>query len=123
VPEVVGELAEAVEVATSAGISEARIVVDPGLGISKTIPQNLQLLDQLPALQSLGRPMLVGPSRKRFLAGDHATAPPATRDTATAAACVVAWERGARVFRVHDVATTRDALRLLQSIDQSLEPA
>lgn len=117
---VVDELRTAERVARDAGISESRIAVDPGLGFSKTVSQNLAVLGELPALLALGRPLLVGPSRKRFLAG---AAPPAERDTATAAACVVAWERGARLFRVHDVATTRDALALAQSLDQSTDPA
>ena len=61
------------------------------------------LFDQLEALQALGRPVLVGPSRKRFL-GAVTGQPVEARDRATAAACALAWERGARLFRVHDVA-------------------
>ena len=129
--DVVDELRDAVRLAREAGIPESRIAVDPGLGFSKTVAQNLSLLDELPALLSLGRPILVGPSRKRFLNG--AASPDGeksirpvdarARDTATAAACVVAWERGARLFRVHDVANTRDALALAQSLDQPTDSA
>jgi dihydropteroate synthase len=85
------------------------IAVDPGFGFSKTVEQNLLLLDQLESLHALGRPVLVGPSRKRFL-GDVTELPLEQRDRATAAACALAWERGARIFRVHDVAVARDAL-------------
>lgn len=120
-PAVLGELGQAVERARAAGVAAEAIVLDPGLGFAKTIPQNLQLLDQLAALGSFGRPVMVGPSRKRFLTASSAD-PPDSRDTATAAACVVAWERGARLFRVHDVAATRDALSLLESIERSWEP-
>ncbi|HET7023725.1 MAG TPA: dihydropteroate synthase [Gemmatimonadales bacterium] len=112
---VVGELGLAVERATAAGIAAERIVVDPGFGFGKTGPQNLELLDGLAALAVLGRPVLVGPSRKRFLG--HATGRDvADRDRATAAACLLAWERGARLFRVHDPAAVRDALELARSM-------
>ncbi|MDH3496105.1 MAG: dihydropteroate synthase [Gemmatimonadota bacterium] len=102
------ELAGALERAAAGGLAADRVVIDPGLGFAKRPEHNLQVLDRLDALATLGRPILVGPSRKRFLgtgAGD-----PAQRDVATAAACVVAAERGAHLFRVHDVATTRAAL-------------
>ena len=118
VPSVLRELGESVRTASAAGIPADAIVVDPGLGFSKTVPQNLQLLDQLGSLLALGRPIMVGPSRKRFLAG-RAAAQPADRDVATAAACVLAWERGARLFRVHDVAGARDGLALAQSVADS----
>jgi dihydropteroate synthase len=108
---VVAELRARVDEALSAGITPDRIAVDPGLGFSKTAEQSLSLLDRLGALGALGRPILVGPSRKRFLG--HATGrEPADRDRATAAACALAWERGARIFRVHEPAAVRDALAL-----------
>jgi len=107
--EVVGELRTAVAAAGAAGIPMPAIAVDPGFGFSKTVEQNLLLLDQLESLHALGRPVLVGPSRKRFL-GDVTELPLEQRDRATAAACALAWERGARIFRVHDVAVARDAL-------------
>jgi dihydropteroate synthase len=121
VPSVLRELAEDVREAVAAGIPADAIVVDPGLGFSKTVPQNLQLLDQLGSLLALGRPIMVGPSRKRFLAGGAASTP-LERDAATHAACVLAWERGARLFRVHDVAGARDALALAQSVTDADSP-
>ena len=84
--------------------------VDPGLGFSKTVEQSLELFDQLGALQALGRPVLIGPSRKRFL-GAVTGLPVEERDRATATACALAWERGARLFRVH--ASRRRARRSL----------
>jgi dihydropteroate synthase len=109
VGEVVKELRMAVTVAGAAGVATGAIAVDPGFGFSKTVEQNIVLFDQLEALHALGRPVLVGPSRKRFL-GAVTGQPVEARDRATAAACALAWERGARLFRVHDVAAARDAL-------------
>src|SRR5438093_453878 len=80
--------------AARAGIGAERIVLDPGLGFGKTPGQNVELLRGLGALRSLGRPLLVGPSRKRFL-GDLTARAPEERDLATAASCALAWESGA----------------------------
>jgi dihydropteroate synthase len=73
------------------------------------------LLDQLSVLQALGRPIMVGPSRKRFL-GSLTGRPVEDRDRATAAACALAYERGARLFRVHAVAATRETLAITQAV-------
>jgi dihydropteroate synthase len=108
---VLAELGATVEAATAAGVPASRIAVDPGLGFGKTPDQSLSLLDGLSGFRMLGCPILVGPSRKRFL-GAATGREVAERDVATAAACVMAYERGARLFRVHDVAVTRDALAL-----------
>jgi len=115
VGEVVAELRAALAVAAAAGVTPGATVVDPGFGFSKTVEQNILLFDQLEALQSLGRPVLVGPSRKRFL-GAVTGQPLDARDRATATACALAWERGARLFRVHDAAAAHDALSLVQAI-------
>jgi dihydropteroate synthase len=117
---VLGELAGAARNAIERGIPRESIVVDPGLGFSKTPPQNLQLLDQLGVLLSLGHPLMVGASRKRFLAA-RPDDRPADRDAASAAACVLAWERGARLFRMHDTAGARAALSLAAAVDRSWE--
>jgi dihydropteroate synthase len=115
VGEVIGELRAALDAAGAAGVRPDATIVDPGLGFSKTVEQNVLLFDQLEALQALGRPVLVGPSRKRFL-GTLTGRPVEERDRATAAACALAWERGARLFRVHDVAAARDALTLAEAV-------
>ena len=107
--EVAGELRIAVQRAEAAGVGRERIVLDPGFGFAKTPEQNFRLLDELAAVVRLGYPVAVGPSRKRFL-GQASGRPVDDRDRATAVACALAWERGARLFRVHDVALAREAL-------------
>jgi dihydropteroate synthase len=115
---VLAELRERLSAAVEAGVPAGAIVLDPGFGFSKTVEQNVALFDQLSALQALGRPLLVGPSRKRFL-GAVTGLPVEDRDRATAAACALAWERGARLFRVHAVAAAREALALAQALENS----
>jgi dihydropteroate synthase len=103
--------------AVQEGIDEERVLLDPGIGFGKTVSHNLELLRRLGELTELGRPIVIGTSRKSFLgrlAGDAAglSAPVAAdeRLPGTVASNVLAFERGARVFRVHDVAAARDAL-------------
>ena len=110
-PDVAAELGAVAERAERAGVARERIVLDPGFGFSKTAEQNLRLLDELATIVALGYPVAVGLSRKRFL-GAATGRPVEDRDRATAVACALAWERGARLFRVHDVALTREALAL-----------
>ncbi len=112
---VIAELRSSLQHADVAGIRPGAIVIDPGFGFAKTEEQSLVLLDQLAALQTLGRPILVGPSRKRFLAAGTGLSV-SERDTMTALACAIAWERGARLFRVHEVAGARDAIAFVQSV-------
>lgn len=116
---VISELREGMNRATVAGIAPDAVAVDPGLGFGKTPAQSLALLDSLETLQCLDRPLYVGPSRKRFL-GDAAGLPVEARDAATATACALAWERGARIFRVHDVRRTREALAMAHALDTRL---
>jgi dihydropteroate synthase len=112
---VLAELASAMELATARGVRADTIVVDPGLGFSKTPEQNMLVCDRLAALLSLGRAILVGPSRKRFV-GTMTGLDVTDRDRASATVCALAWERGARLFRVHDVAAAREALAVAQAI-------
>ena len=112
---VLSELRQAVDRAAAAGIGVEAVVVDPGFGFSKTVEQNLVLLDQLASMQALGKPVMVGPSRKRFL-GAATGLPVEDRDRVTAAACALAYERGARLFRVHAVAAVRETLALVQAV-------
>jgi dihydropteroate synthase len=109
--EVAAELETLAEQAERGGIARERIVLDPGFGFAKTATQNLRLLDELATIVAVGYPVAVGLSRKRFL-GAVTGRPVEDRDRATAVACALAWERGARLFRVHDVALTREALAL-----------
>jgi dihydropteroate synthase len=103
------ELKEALSAAGRGGVPADRIAVDPGFGFGKRPEDNWRLLDRLDVLRALGHPLVVGPSRKRFLGGVTGR-PPTDRDGATAAACVLAYERGAHVFRVHAAGPTREAL-------------
>jgi dihydropteroate synthase len=96
--------------AIAEGVPETSIHLDPGIGFGKTIAHNLELLRRLDELVALGRPIVVGVSRKSFLGSITGRDDPADRAVATAAANVLALERGATVFRVHDVAVSRDAL-------------
>jgi dihydropteroate synthase len=110
-PEVASELAASAQQAERAGIARERIVLDPGFGFAKTATHNFRLLDELATIVAVGYPVAVGLSRKRFL-GAATGRPVEDRDRATAVACALAWERGARLFRVHNVALTREALAL-----------
>jgi dihydropteroate synthase len=109
--EVAAELGAAAARAERAGVARERIVVDPGFGFAKGPEQNFRLLDELATVVGLGYPVAVGPSRKRFL-GAATGRPVEDRDRATAVACALAWERGARLFRVHDAALACEALRV-----------
>jgi dihydropteroate synthase len=102
-------LAARIEAAIAAGIAPERIEVDPGIGFAKTIDHNLELLHRLRELTDLGRPIVLGTSRKSFL-GKITGRETAERVPATLATIVMGYERGAEVFRVHDVAPARDAL-------------
>jgi dihydropteroate synthase len=97
--------------AVAHGIPEERILLDPGIGFGKTIEHNLTLLRRLDELVALGRPVVIGTSRKSFL-GRLTGSPVDDRLAATIATNVLAYERGARVFRVHDVGPVRDALAI-----------
>jgi dihydropteroate synthase len=117
VDEVMAFLSERLEFAVSEGISEELIMLDPGIGFGKTVAHNLELLDRLDELTALGRPLVVGTSRKSFLArvladaeGAVSADDPGDRLPGTIATNVLAFERGARIFRVHDLAPVRDAL-------------
>jgi dihydropteroate synthase len=102
-------LTERMAFAVEAGIGEERILLDPGIGFGKTVHHNLDLLRRLAEFLDLGRPLVIGTSRKSFL-GRLTGREAQERVAATVATNVLAYERGARVFRVHDVAPVHDAL-------------
>ncbi|MFI9648736.1 dihydropteroate synthase [Streptomyces sp. NPDC052040] len=124
VTEVVDELRARVDAVLAGGVAPDRIVVDPGLGFSKEAEHDLALLARLDRLHSLGHPLLVAASRKRFLgrvlAGPGGAPPPAReRDAATAAVSALAAQAGAWAVRVHEVHATADAVRVARAIERA----
>jgi len=116
VAEVARFLAGRAAVAQAAGIDPACLCVDPGIGFGKALEHNLALLRGIPDLVDLGYPVLVGASRKRFLAGILGPIPPGERDAATAAAHVLAIAGGAAAIRVHDVVVALQTARVADAI-------
>jgi dihydropteroate synthase len=126
--EVAAELRAAVARAVAAGVDASQLVLDPGLGFGKTWQQNLALIRHLDALASLGRPLLLGASRKSFLA--RAAARPGSADAAPAdrlggSLAAAAWgaAHGAAIVRVHDVAATVQFLDVWRAISQASQAA
>ena len=114
----VGEfLRERLADAEAAGIPLGRCLVDPGIGFGKEMEHNLALLAGIDRIAALGCPVLVGPSRKRFIGEITGEDIPARRVSGTVAACLAARRGGASVFRVHDVAEVAAALRVAEAID------
>ena len=111
VSEVKEFLSERLAFAIANGIAEEKIILDPGIGFGKTAEHNLELLRRLDEFVALGRPVMVGFSRKSFL-GRITGRDVGERIASTVAVNVLAYERGARLFRVHDVAPTKDALEV-----------
>jgi dihydropteroate synthase len=115
--EVAAFLEERMRAAVAAGVREDRICLDPGIGFGKTVAHNLELLRRLDVLLALGRPVLVGFSRKSTL-GRLLGDPTATTGTAAASvgAALAAYERGATILRVHDVRETVEALTVARAV-------
>ena len=116
VAEVRDFLAERAEYAISAGVKEENIVLDPGIGFGKTAEHNLALLKRLDRIVDLGFPVLVGASRKRFLGGITGRDEARDRVFGTVATTVLGYERGAKLFRVHDVKANREALAVAEAV-------
>jgi dihydropteroate synthase len=114
--EVRGFLAARLAAAVEAGIAEDAVVLDPGIGFGKTVDHNLELLARVDEIATLGRPVLVGVSRKRFLGALLGGAPPEERLEAGLAAAALAVARGARIVRTHDVRATARALRVADAV-------
>jgi dihydropteroate synthase len=116
VADVTSELQGSIAAALAAGVADGAIVVDPGLGFSKRTEHSLAMLAGLQRIASLGYPVLVGPSRKRFVGDSAGGLPPDQRLEGTIAACVIAFMNGASLFRVHDVRAARRALDLAAAV-------
>ncbi len=110
VSEVKAFLEERLAFAVAEGVAEERVWLDPGIGFGKTVEHNLELLRRLDELVAIGRPLMVGTSRKSFIGTLAGGLPEDERVPGTIAANVLALERGAQVFRVHDVAPAAAAL-------------
>jgi dihydropteroate synthase len=111
VSDVKGFLEERLAFVVAEGVPEERVWLDPGIGFGKTLDHNLELLRRLDEIVAIGRPVVIGTSRKSFL-GRITGRDEQHRVPGTIATNVMAWERGARVFRVHDVAPVADALKV-----------
>jgi dihydropteroate synthase len=115
VEDVKRELMESVTIARLAGIPDERIILDPGIGFGKSVEQNLELVDRINEVRSLGYPILLGPSRKSFI-GYTLNLPPDQRLEGTAAAVSIGIARGADIVRVHDVPFMSRVVRMTDAI-------
>jgi dihydropteroate synthase len=109
-------LADRAERAVRAGVAEENVILDPGIGFGKTLRHNLELLNSLDAFVQIGYPVLVGASRKGFLGNITGSDDAKDRLFGTVATSIVAYERGARLFRVHDVRANREALEVAAAV-------
>ena len=109
---------ERIALASDQGLAPAQIVLDPGVGFAKTAPQSFELVRHLARLAALGRPLLLGPSRKSFLAWalGEPRRPPQEREWATAASVACGIFAGAHIVRVHDVVAMRDVARVADGV-------
>ena len=119
IDDVVIYLKQAIKRAESYGIKPNKIVVDPGIGFGKTLEHNLQILKKLVDFKILGKPILLGPSRKSFI-GKILGTNIQNRTIGTLATCVLAAQRGAHILRVHDVLEVNQALRIVQAIGKNI---
>lgn len=124
VTDVVGELAARLDVVLAAGVAEDRVIIDPGIGFAKTPAHNWALLANLGAVASLGRPLLVGTSRKSFLGAavsgpGELPRPPDERDDATQATTALLADAGVWAVRVHAVRPAVDAVRVVRAWQQA----
>ena len=113
--EIMEYLEQSIEIAEGAGIDPGQIIVDPGIGFGKSVEDNLKIIRHLAELKSLGKPILLGPSRKSFI-GKILDAPIDQRDEGTLASISAAIMNGADILRVHDVGPVRKAARIVDAI-------
>ncbi len=113
--EIIDSLEKSIDFAIGQGVKKERIIIDPGIGFGKTLEHNLEILKRLSELKTLGRPILVGPSRKSFI-GKLLDLPAGERLMGTAAAVTVAVKNGAHIVRVHDVKKIKEVIKITDSI-------
>lgn len=113
--EIIASLRESIDLAAGAGIDEKKIIIDPGIGFGKTLEHNLKIIKELRRLTNLGRPILIGPSRKSFI-GQILNSDVSERLTGTSSSVALAISNGANIVRVHDVREMVDCARVADSI-------
>lgn len=118
VEDIIDFLSERIEDCVNTGISLNNIIIDPGFGFGKTLEHNLQILNRLDEFKQLGAPVLAGISRKSMLGAILGGAPVEERLHASVAAAILAWTKGAKIIRVHDVKPTVDALKVCVAMDR-----
>ena len=116
--DVISDLRESIAIANAAGIPNDRLILDPGIGFAKTHEQNLEIINRLDELHSLGCPILLGASRKSVI-GNTLGLPPDQRLEGTLATTVIAVMRGAAFVRVHDIKENLRAIRMTEAILKS----
>jgi len=116
IDEIIEYLDSAIRKAREYAVDEEKIIIDPGIGFGKTLKHNLEILKRLSEFRVLGRPILVGTSRKSFI-GRLLDAPPQERINGTVASCVLAVKNGAKIVRVHDVKEVKEALKIARGIE------
>ena len=118
IDDISGYLKHAIEYAESSGINPSKIVIDPGIGFGKRPEHNLEIIKKLADFKVLGKPILLGPSRKSFISKSLGIGGQ-VRTLGTVATCVMAAERGAHILRVHDVREVSQALRMVTAVTQN----
>lgn len=114
--DVYGYLSRRIEMCLDAGITQDRIMIDPGIGFGKTLEQNVTLLKNIDHFKTLGVPLLLGTSRKRFIEGIHPGTNADARVPGSIASVLAAYQKGIRLFRVHDVAETAQAINVFRAV-------
>jgi len=115
IDEIIEFLSDAINKAEAGRIDKQRIIVDPGIGFGKTLAHNLEILNELSEFKVLGKPILVGPSRKSFI-GKLLNVPADQRISGTVSSCVLAAKLGAKIVRVHDILEVKQALAITDAI-------
>lgn len=116
VREVYDYLERRIKICVDAGISKDRLMIDPGIGFGKTLEHNVTILKNIDHFESLGVPMLLGASRKRFIAALSKDEAAEDRVAGSIATVLAAYQKGVRYFRVHDVAETAQALAVFRAV-------
>jgi dihydropteroate synthase len=114
--EIVKDIRKAIRMAKRSGVSQARIIIDPGIGFGKTAAHNLEILNRLDELKTLGRPICVGTSRKSFIGKVLKIDNPIERSAGTLATCAIAIMKGANIIRVHDVKQACQVARITDAV-------